>query len=124
MEHTKKLPIHYPGQKVSIPNPHKHTPTPWSVEAYETKRGLTEPDLYEVWGDSHKIADVPKWPCDNSAAHDAAFIVRACNLYDELVEALTLVAELSDRNDYETYFDSIHKIVRPVLARAREGMRR
>ena len=79
---------------------HKHTPTPWTVETYKTKRGLTEPDLYEIWGESHKIADVPKSPFDNSAKHDSAYIVEACNAYPalkqinaELVEALSILVE-------------------------------
>jgi hypothetical protein len=90
-------------------NTAQHTPTPWKVYnrgdqitgTYARYRIEYEtPDLRSV------IADIePKWLCPEhgDAQANAAFIVKACNAHEELVDMLQFV--LNDENsriDYET----------------------
>ena len=64
----------------------KHTPTPWNVAAYNGS--------FEIVTDSWDVASGSigdRGPIRN--AEDAAFIVRACNSHDALVEALKECAD-------------------------------
>lgn len=60
----------------------KHTPTPWVAD--------TEPNQPEVLTESCKLIAVAYGTGTKHAedAANAAFIVRACNVHDELVELL------------------------------------
>lgn len=72
-----------------------HTPTPWKVVSgtehhgpyIETQHGRTIADLYFMGGPS---AGDPKpvWHMDDEAEANAAFIVRAVNAYQPMLEAL------------------------------------
>ncbi len=57
----------------------EHTATPW----YAQHRHIYKHDWMP--GTDHAIADADKGPTEAEALANAAFIVRACNAYDELL---------------------------------------
>jgi len=67
------------------PAERKHTPTPWSVKLGHCRHD--HPDT------SADVVDIEGFPVANTWCHawakaNAAFIVRACNAHEELVEAV------------------------------------
>ncbi len=78
----------------------EHTPTPW---AFETQTSFS----HIVHGPGSESV------CDVIDVRNAAFIVRACNNFDELVEALEGVIRVADRATVE--FDA----ARAAVAKAR-----
>jgi hypothetical protein len=65
----------------------QHTPTPWEIEAISGDLVLA------AVGDECVIAYLP--PNPNRAAN-AAFIVRACNAHEQLVEALQAAVQQAE----------------------------
>lgn len=66
-----------------------HTPTPWTLELEDT----TYSNCFEVQAEGKTIAHVESWNGEDNDAQEeaeanAAFIVRAVNAHDNLVEAL------------------------------------
>lgn len=94
-----------------------HTPTPWQVEPHsDTDEIVNVVSEYEVQPDGIKRAN---WIAELDAQIDfdsdvdeqlavvnanAAFIVRACNAHDDLVDALKEALRYLDDGDPETEF--------------------
>jgi hypothetical protein len=68
----------------------KHTPTPWRVIDNEPGNGYGSMDITPllIEGESYAIAAVIGDVAGIDPQANAAFIVRACNSHDALVEAL------------------------------------
>lgn len=104
----------------------EHTPTPWEDVIKEDKYGQ---ELLIVHGTDDEYSEVICGAFSNPA--NAAFIVKACNLHDELVEALKDLLELhEDATDnrkrktfaeegIEDYYARVEKQARSALAKAR-----
>lgn len=90
----------------------KHTSTPWDLSCH-THDGQ---QLIEIGTATTTIAIITEgeesWIEDRA---NAAFIVRACNAHDELVEAL----ERATNPDHELDYDDVQFILREALAKAR-----
>ena len=86
----------------------KHTPTPWRIELRYGGNST---------GDSMVIGANDYFVCDNVSYYpdDQAFIVRAVNAHDALVEALRKIANLSE-SDCEKYVAKADSIACEVLA--------
>lgn len=70
----------------------KHTPTPWSYSVVEKNNMVS---IHQLGWDTAKddfedgkTSVAGCWNLDHNAVEDAAFIVKACNSYDEMLEAL------------------------------------
>lgn len=80
----------------------KHTPTPWVLpEGYDTVGLICGEIPIRASGDEYTAPTVAivkakegRRVLSNNIVADAAFIVRACNAHDDLVEALVQVREL------------------------------
>ncbi len=87
----------------------KHTPTPWRVE------GLAGPYPCEVYGTTFRGARQLIARCSGAKVRDgnAAFIVKAVNAHDDLVEALRnsqqAIRELRENGAPHAYWDDIEK---------------
>lgn len=110
----------------------KHTPTPWQL-----KPGETGVNYIRIRGTSlghrYKIANVscPFWKGMHEMEHDheesranAAFIVRACNAHDELVdvarEALLVAGAIGAGREIDPeIFAGWSRTIGSVLAKAR-----
>lgn len=70
----------------------KHTPTPWRLEdEHDFDR------TYSVYAGDLEIMTDMKYEESAPDKNDAAFIVHAVNLHDELVSALKLVCDMYHR---------------------------
>ncbi len=73
-------------------NEPKHTPTPWRITGYGIIGGIED-------GSGQTVAQAQERPSrkrsepDHERLANAAFIVRACNAHDALVEALVEIRE-------------------------------
>jgi len=87
----------------------QHTPTPWDLQ---TLRVSLVPVMIRVNGYIKETAEA-----------NAAFIVRACNNHDNLVEALRKISvhssyTPSDAGNISFAYDSVRKIARTTLIAA------
>ena len=83
----------------------ERTPGPWYVK-----------DNTVLCQQDNIIAECPKYGCSilcegeiapqHRAKENAAFIVKACNLHDELVDALTWLVRCADPNDDDEGFNN------------------
>ena len=89
----------------------KHTPTPYKVIGGE--------------GTCRIVATLYDNPYDvaiNITPEDAAFIVRACNAHDKLVEALGVIARrLTGARGNDTRLKRIHAVAVDALKRVKVG---
>lgn len=69
----------------------KHTPTPWRTGGNFKSISVGLGDVITEITTVHGIQDIP-----GSRKANAEFIVRACNLHDELVLALELILKSHD----------------------------
>jgi hypothetical protein len=78
-----------------------HTPTPWTFDSCKTVRLLSL---------DHKIEIGSLWLKTEQAETDAAFIVRAVNSHEELLETLKAARrELNDSHRYDYIDEAIAK---------------
>jgi hypothetical protein len=101
----------------------EHAATPWRYELVSefTEEGEINKDFFIIISESTKlkrvVAELDIWP-EHEA--NAAFIVRACNWFDEGMEALQdLVADYEELGG-EAFFADTYKKAQAVLAKAQE----
>lgn len=89
-----------------IGKPHlvaSHTPTPWTIGEFQENSFINQrpinPAIGAVYGDK------------NETLVNAAFIVRACNAHDALVEALELVKDKFQCFDDDAW-ETVHKALK------------
>jgi hypothetical protein len=108
-----------------------HTPVPWTVNIRKDDyiSSITDADGYSIIRLSDQYRGYPECGEDlvmDMESEDAAFIVRACNSHDELVEACKLglryASEASSAalGESNAILDDIG-IIRAVLAKAEGG---
>lgn len=96
-----------------MPNETKHTPTPW----FATSGSIDGRDDVYCTGQEGTIAQ-------NVRPQDAAFIVRACNAHDKLVEALEMVRDADEdckKDGLPTIPDIARSKIDAALAAAKAG---
>ena len=97
----------------------KHTPTPWRCSA-PVERGfptLFIPfDLGEGWSENSRYGEDRSVIHSQNADNDIAFIVRAVNCHDELLETLD---EIRDRAVFDEMPETLKNKIKKVLAKAR-----
>lgn len=105
----------------------KHTATPWMVDATTETVEIrqAEPTLDGIFQVYPIIARIPTTfdrPIEQ-AKQDAEFIVRACNVHDDLVSTLKIIKSMvdSDRGVDGHDLEVISLNIRAALAKAREG---
>ena len=99
----------------------KHTPIPWEINHFK----LHHPTGFTVGIEGGKsINIICRVECYEGSMADAEFIVRACNSYDALVEALEKIKERENYNysfntniGYDVFVD---EIAEQALAKAKE----
>ena len=91
MEHTK-TPWEI-SHHVKLPN--CHTPSTWQIVKHDFPDYPYEGELEEEWGMYPPLGEAGPIALIAGGAN-AAFIVKACNLHDELVEALKDTCNLLD----------------------------
>ena len=105
----------------------KHTPTPWVYEGRISPSGW---GLTGMWaGDQQVFGDQPGWDSqwEPPRKEDAAFIVRACNSYDQLLAAckaaLPVLIEACEQwsNGEDCYTLALEKTEAAIAAAEGEG---
>lgn len=95
----------------------KHTPTPWKMVDKGLVKGKLEFDLYY---------NAPNGSCCLGAIRvpeeaNAAFIVRACNSHDELLEAFKKIADSCEILFKQNGFDFHLSFLKDAIAKAEGG---
>ena len=110
----------------------QHTPVPW-IASYDnrglpfvaTDKGSHKPHslIAEVFTPSAVYSENQS-DLDAEAAANADFIVAACNQYDDLLEALELLTEMTDDpiSRYMGCRSARLDIARAALAKAKDGV--
>ncbi len=91
----------------------KHTPGPWTVSVGKKSRIMArEIILAECWDEVYG----PETQAESEA--NAAFIVRACNAHEDLLNACEVaLSQLTE--DREEYLDSDIQQIKDAIAKAR-----
>jgi hypothetical protein len=96
-----------------------HTALPWAVMHKDKwfEAGSQQPSSVFHIGDYTVVTDSPSYEFHAEDSADAAFIVKCCNAFPDLVNALEKIDQLCRWNDEDTEFiDSIETTARAALA--------
>lgn len=108
----------------------QHTTTPWAVGWYRDVSATPEvPPSLAIWPATQRDGAVgdavclvaPTANCTPQDEANAAFIVRACNVHDELVAALNAIADADLATNFDDeYLQSLQACARAALAKVQE----
>lgn len=103
----------------------QHTPTPWKLEGNLEISGPPEADIYDyrfiALADSQFDQKADKTPeQEQTDRANAAFIVRAVNAHEELLEALKQLANISNRHSKNSVVASIVEQAWKAIAKAED----
>ncbi len=104
----------------------KHTPGAWRVneDKMDGMLFIESPGQKDI----ARIIQYNSRGAKPQARRDAAFIVRACNVHEELLAALETLAQLGEEGmgpnyqEWITFHDKVAQIARAAIAKTKEGL--
>lgn len=98
----------------------KHTPTPWTVGMYGASADFRAIDIHAAVCKPDGALLATCGPFDEESKADAAFIVRAVNSHEALLDALKAVEENLAHVGLAGTVGILRKVCREAIAKAEE----